>query len=84
MARPRPGGMPMGRWSRRRLLRHGATILALAVGGPALTACGFRPLYGARAGGTAAADLALAQIVYERARKEGRGMEIELPAPGTQ
>ena len=34
--------------------------------------------------GTAAADLALAQIVYERARKEGRGMEIELPAPGTQ
>ena len=52
----------MGRWSRRRLLRHGATILALAVGGPALTACGFRPLYGARAGGTAAADLAAVEI----------------------
>ena len=34
--------------------------------------------------GTAAADLALAQIVYERARKDGRGMEIEIPTPGTQ
>ena len=34
--------------------------------------------------GTAAADLALAQIVYNRAKKEGRGMEIEVPAPGTQ
>ena len=32
----------------------------------------------------AAADLALAQIVYNRAKKEGRGMEIEIPAPGTQ
>ena len=34
--------------------------------------------------GTAAADLALAQIVYNRAKKEGRGMGIEIPAPGTQ
>ena len=34
--------------------------------------------------GTAAADLALAQIVYNHAREEGRGMEIEVPAPGTQ
>ncbi|MDP6174296.1 MAG: hypothetical protein QGF09_09035, partial [Rhodospirillales bacterium] len=34
--------------------------------------------------GTAAADLALAQIVYNHARKDGRGMEIEIPAPGTQ
>jgi ornithine cyclodeaminase/alanine dehydrogenase-like protein (mu-crystallin family) len=34
--------------------------------------------------GTAAADLALAQIVYKRAKEEGRGMEIDIPAPGTQ
>ena len=34
--------------------------------------------------GTAAADLALAQIVYNRAREEGRGIELEIPAPGTQ
>ena len=34
--------------------------------------------------GTAAADLALAQIVYNHAREDGRGMEIEIPAPGTQ
>ena len=34
--------------------------------------------------GTAAADLALAQIVYLHAREDGRGMEIEIPAPGTQ
>lgn len=34
--------------------------------------------------GTAAADLALAQIVYDHARDDGRGMEIEIPAPGTQ
>jgi ornithine cyclodeaminase len=34
--------------------------------------------------GTAAADLALAQIVYNHAREDGRGFEIEIPAPGTQ
>jgi len=34
--------------------------------------------------GTAAADLALAMVVYNRAKEEGRGMEIEIPVPGTQ
>jgi len=34
--------------------------------------------------GTAAADLAMAQIVFERARDAGRGTELEIPAPGTQ
>ncbi|MHA1109071.1 MAG: ornithine cyclodeaminase family protein, partial [Alphaproteobacteria bacterium] len=32
--------------------------------------------------GTAAADLALAEIVYRHARKDGSGFEIEIPAPG--
>lgn len=34
--------------------------------------------------GTASADLAMAQIVFERAREAGRGTELEIPAPGTQ
>ncbi|MEE8333763.1 MAG: hypothetical protein V3R85_07935 [Alphaproteobacteria bacterium] len=34
--------------------------------------------------GTASADLAMAQIVFERARDAGRGTEMEIPAPGTQ
>lgn len=34
--------------------------------------------------GTAAADLALAMVVYNRAKEEGRGIDIEIPAPGTQ
>ena len=36
--------------------------LALLVPGLGLTACGFRPLYGERAGGSAAAELAAVQI----------------------
>lgn len=36
--------------------------LALLVSGLGLTACGFRPLYGERAGGSAAAELAAVQI----------------------
>ena len=34
--------------------------------------------------GTAAADMALAKIVFDRAREDGRGMEIDIPVPGTQ
>ena len=34
--------------------------------------------------GTAAADMALAKIVFDRAREEGRGTEIDIPVPGTQ
>lgn len=34
--------------------------------------------------GTAAADLAIAQWVYEQCRKMGRGSPIELPRPGEQ
>lgn len=34
--------------------------------------------------GTAAADLAIAQWVYEQCRKMGRGSPIELPRPGDQ
>lgn len=34
--------------------------------------------------GTAAADLAIAQWVYERCRQMGRGTPLELPRPGTQ
>lgn len=34
--------------------------------------------------GTAAADLAIAQHVYEECRKLGRGMPLELPRPGWQ
>ena len=49
-------------WSRRRLLRHGLGPLALMVGGLAVTACGFRPLYGERAGTMAAAHMAAVQI----------------------
>ena len=32
--------------------------------------------------GTAAADLAIAKVVYDRARAAGRGTELEIPAPG--
>lgn len=34
--------------------------------------------------GTAAADLAIAKIVFDRAREEGRGTEIDIPVPGMQ
>lgn len=34
--------------------------------------------------GTAAADMALAKVVFERAKNEGRGIEIDIPIPGTQ
>jgi ornithine cyclodeaminase len=34
--------------------------------------------------GTAAADLAIAQWVYEQCREMGRGMPLELPRPGEQ
>jgi ornithine cyclodeaminase/alanine dehydrogenase-like protein (mu-crystallin family) len=34
--------------------------------------------------GTAAADLAIAQWVYEQCRRMGRGSPIELPRPGDQ
>ena len=34
--------------------------------------------------GTAAADLAIAQWVYEQCRRMGRGNPIELPRPGEQ
>lgn len=40
--------------------------------------------YHANNNGTAAADLALAMHVYRRAKREKRGMTIELPAPGYQ
>ncbi len=34
--------------------------------------------------GTAAADMAIAKIVFDRAREDGRGTEIDIPVPGTQ
>lgn len=34
--------------------------------------------------GTAAADLALAKTIYDRALKDGRGTELVVPLPGTQ
>jgi len=34
--------------------------------------------------GTAAADMALAKIVFDRAREDGRGTEIDIPVPGMQ
>jgi len=34
--------------------------------------------------GTAAADLALAKIVFDRAKEQGRGTELDIPVPGTQ
>jgi ornithine cyclodeaminase len=34
--------------------------------------------------GTAAADLAIAKTVYDRAVKDGRGTDLVVPAPGTQ
>lgn len=34
--------------------------------------------------GTAAADLAIAKVAYDRAVKDGRGMELEIASPGTQ
>ena len=33
--------------------------------------------------GTAAADLAIAKVVYDRAKAAGRGTELEIPSPGT-
>jgi ornithine cyclodeaminase len=40
--------------------------------------------YHANNNGTAAADLAIAQWVYEQCREMGRGMPLELPRPGQQ
>jgi len=40
--------------------------------------------YHANNNGTAAADLALAQRVYDRCRELGRGVPIEIPPPGGQ
>ena len=40
--------------------------------------------YHANNNGTAAADLAIAQRVYETCRKLGRGVKLEIPVPGTQ
>ena len=34
--------------------------------------------------GTAAADMALAKIVFDRAKERGRGNEMDIPIPGTQ
>ncbi len=34
--------------------------------------------------GTAAADMALAKIVFDRAKEDGRGTELDIPVPGTQ
>ncbi len=34
--------------------------------------------------GTAAADMALAKIVFDRAKEQGRGTELDIPVPGTQ
>lgn len=34
--------------------------------------------------GTAAADLAIAKICYDRAKEQGRGMPLDIPVPGTQ
>jgi alanine dehydrogenase len=34
--------------------------------------------------GTAAADMALAKIVFDRAKEQGRGNEMDIPIPGTQ
>lgn len=34
--------------------------------------------------GTAAADMALAKVVFDRAREEGRGLDLDIPVPGTQ
>jgi ornithine cyclodeaminase len=40
--------------------------------------------YHANNNGTAAADMAIAQYVYDECRRMGRGTEIELPVPGRQ
>ena len=40
--------------------------------------------YHANNNGTAAADMAIAQYVYEQCRKMGRGTKLELPVPGSQ
>ena len=40
--------------------------------------------YHANNNGTAAADMAIAQRVYEKCREQGRGQKIEIPVPGTQ
>jgi len=40
--------------------------------------------YHANNNGTAAADLAIAKWVYEECKRMGRGISIELPAPGEQ
>jgi ornithine cyclodeaminase/alanine dehydrogenase-like protein (mu-crystallin family) len=40
--------------------------------------------YHANNNGTAASDLAIAQRVYEKCMKMGRGQKLELPVPGTQ
>jgi ornithine cyclodeaminase/alanine dehydrogenase-like protein (mu-crystallin family) len=40
--------------------------------------------YHANNNGTAAADLAIAAMVYERCKEMGRGQEIPLPVPGSQ
>jgi LPS-assembly lipoprotein len=58
VARSRPGVLS----ERRVFLRRGAASLALLISNLGLAACGFRPLYGGRAGGTAATDLASVQI----------------------
>jgi len=34
--------------------------------------------------GTAAADMAIAKIVFDRAKEDGRGTEIDIPVPGMQ
>lgn len=34
--------------------------------------------------GTAAADLAIAKVVYDRAVEKGRGLELDIPVPGQQ
>jgi ornithine cyclodeaminase/alanine dehydrogenase-like protein (mu-crystallin family) len=43
-----------------------------------------RVTFHANNNGTAAADLAIAQWVYEQCRQMGRGSPIELPRPGDQ
>lgn len=40
--------------------------------------------YHANNNGTAAADLAIAKFVYDRCSEMGRGVELDLPLPGTQ
>lgn len=58
MARSRPGVLS----GRREFLRRGVASLTVSGCSLVLAACGFRPLYGERAGGSAAVDLASVQI----------------------